>query len=77
MQLRCYRCSWSFAINQEELAYALETVEQSGGKHYDARCPRCRTTNKIPLQQLRRAAPRRPPETGATEAEPPTPTSGE
>jgi phage FluMu protein Com len=58
MQMRCYRCGWSFAINQEELTFALKSLEESGGKHYDTRCPRCRHTNKLSLEQLRRAAPR-------------------
>ncbi len=61
MQLRCYRCGWSFSIGQDELAFALESLEQSQGNHYDARCPRCRHANSISLEQLRRAAPRTPP----------------
>ncbi len=57
MQLRCYRCGWSFAIKKEEIAFAIEALEESGGVHYDIRCPRCRHTNKIPLEQLKRSAP--------------------
>jgi phage FluMu protein Com len=57
MQLRCYRCGWSFAIKKEEIAFAIEALEESGGVHYDVRCPRCRHTNKIPLEQLKRSAP--------------------
>ncbi|NIM93709.1 MAG: hypothetical protein GTO18_08360 [Anaerolineales bacterium] len=58
MQLRCYRCGWSFAIKKEEIAFAVESLEESGGVHYDVRCPRCRHINKIPLTQLQRAVPR-------------------
>lgn len=58
MQLRCYRCGWSFAIKKEEIVFAIEALEDSGGVHYDIRCPRCRHTNKIPLEQLKRSAPR-------------------
>ncbi len=58
MQIRCYRCGWSFAVNQEELAFARKALEETGGNHYDARCPRCRTTNKLSLEQLRRATPK-------------------
>jgi phage FluMu protein Com len=58
MQIRCYRCNWSYAINKEEIAFALEALEESGGNHYDARCPRCRHTNRVSLEQLRQAAPR-------------------
>ncbi|OGO08198.1 MAG: hypothetical protein A2Z66_01700 [Chloroflexi bacterium RBG_13_66_10] len=61
MQLRCYRCGWSFAISQDELAFALQALEESQGNHYDARCPRCRHANPLSLEQLRRAAPRLPP----------------
>ncbi len=56
MQLRCYRCGNSFALSQVEIAAALEAVRSAGGAHYDARCPRCRTTNKVPLAQLEKAA---------------------
>jgi phage FluMu protein Com len=58
MQLRCYRCGWSFAIKKEEVTFAIEALEESGGVHYDVRCPRCRHTNKISLEQLQRGAPR-------------------
>ena len=56
MQLRCYRCGNSFALSQVEITAALEAVRSAGGAHYDARCPRCRTTNKVPLPQLEKAA---------------------
>jgi phage FluMu protein Com len=58
MQLRCYRCGWSFAIKKDEIVFAIETLEESGGVHYDIRCPRCRQTNKLSLEQLHRSAPR-------------------
>ena len=58
MQLRCYRCGWSFAINKDEILFAIEALEESGGVHYDVRCSRCRQTNKISLEQLKRSAPR-------------------
>ena len=58
MQLRCYRCGWSFAIKKDEIVFAIETLQESGGVHYDVRCPRCRQTNKLALEQLQRSAPR-------------------
>jgi DNA-directed RNA polymerase subunit RPC12/RpoP len=67
MQLRCYRCGWSFAIKKEEILFALEALKESGGNHYDARCPRCRHTNKVPLAQLERVAP--PPPAGEEKSE--------
>ena len=59
MQLRCYRCGWSFAIKRDEIAFALEALEESDGSHHDVRCPRCRHMNRISIEQLRRASPRR------------------
>ncbi|MFQ5942972.1 MAG: hypothetical protein ACE5JF_05415 [Anaerolineales bacterium] len=58
MQIRCYRCGWSFAIKQEEAAFALEALEETGGSHYDSNCPRCRHSNRVSLEQLRKAVPR-------------------
>jgi hypothetical protein len=62
MQIRCYRCSWSFALKREEAAFALEAVQEEGGNHYDVRCPRCRHSNRVSLEQLQRAAPKPTPE---------------
>ncbi len=67
MQIRCYRCNWSFAIKQDEIRFILEALEESGGSHYDARCPRCRRTTKIPIEQLRRAVPAATAEEGQEE----------
>lgn len=58
MQLRCYRCGWSFAIKKEELAFALSALEESEGNHYDVRCPRCRHMNRVSLEQLQKFAPK-------------------
>lgn len=58
MQIRCFRCNYSFAVKREELQFALEALEESGGNHYDARCPRCRRNTPISLEQLQRAVPR-------------------
>lgn len=61
MQLRCYRCGWSFGIKKEELAFALQALQESGDTHYDARCPRCRHMNRVSLQQLQKFAPKAAP----------------
>ena len=58
MQMRCYRCGWSFALKREEIGFAVEALEESGGAHYDVRCQRCRHTNKVSLEQLKKFAPR-------------------
>jgi len=60
MQLRCYRCSWSFSLSQEQVDFALQTTRSKGGDHYDVRCTRCRTVNKVPLGQLEKSVPRPP-----------------
>ena len=69
MQLRCYRCGWSFGVKREEITFAIEALEESGGVHYDIRCPRCRHTNKVSLEQLKRAAPHTEDETQEIEGE--------
>ena len=58
MQIRCYRCNWSFSIKNEEIQFALEALEESGGNHYDVRCQRCRHINRVSLEQLRKVAPK-------------------
>ena len=73
MQIRCYRCGWSFAIKREEAAFALEALEESGGTHYDTSCPRCRHSNRVSLEQLKKASPRPP---GETEPETAAETAG-
>ncbi len=85
MQIRCYRCGWSFAIKKDEAAFALQALEETGGTHYDSSCPRCRHSNRISLEQLRNAAPRTanepssdmPQEAQGAGAEGPEPESGE
>ena len=68
MQIRCYRCGWSFAIKNDEAAFALEALEETGGTHYDSNCPRCRHSNRVSLEQLRKAVPRTVGETSPVEA---------
>jgi phage FluMu protein Com len=67
MQIRCYRCGWSFAIKKEEAAFALQALEETGGSHYDSNCPRCRHSNRISLEQLRKASPLPGEESASTE----------
>ena len=57
MQIRCFRCGWSFSLKRDEIKFALEALEEAKGSHYDVRCPRCRHTNRVSLEQLRKAAP--------------------
>ena len=57
MQIRCYRCGWSFALKKEEVEFAIEALEASEGQHYDAPCPRCRHKNRVSLEQLKKVSP--------------------
>ena len=67
MQIRCYRCGWSFAIKKEEAAFALQALDETGGTHYDSNCPRCRHSNRISLEQLKKASPTTGTEPAASE----------
>lgn len=58
MQMRCYRCNWSFAIKKDEIEFVIQALEESGDVHYDVRCTRCRHVNKVSIDQLRRGLPR-------------------
>jgi hypothetical protein len=64
MQLRCYRCGWSFSLSREQVEFALESTKAKGGQHYDVHCTRCRTVNKVPLKRLEMSAP--PPASAAS-----------
>ena len=74
MQLRCYNCGMSFTLSKAEAAFVLEALEESGAKHYDAPCPRCRRNNSVSLEQLRHLVPRPAAETPAAEPEAEEPT---
>ena len=56
MNTRCYRCGNSFSLSREVVEGAVAAAEPED-KVYVAYCPRCRTANKVPLQQLRRTLP--------------------
>lgn len=69
MQIRCYRCGMSYALGKEEIAFALGAVKAEEGQHYDSRCPRCRTANRVSLEQLELVAARRGIEAADDEAQ--------
>ena len=59
LKITCFKCHWSWSLNQEAAAAALESLEP-GDDYYAIECPKCRRINKVPLKQLKRALPRTP-----------------
>ena len=57
MQIRCFSCQMPIALSQEALYAALDQITDEGLSHYDIRCPRCRKTNRVSADQIKRAAP--------------------
>ena len=57
MNVRCFRCGWSFSLGRDFIAAALTDAGAAGVRHYDHPCPRCRQVLKISVDQLRRAMP--------------------
>lgn len=55
MQIRCYRCNMSYALGKEEIGFAVAALREAEDIHYDAPCPRCRTKNRVSLEQLEEA----------------------
>jgi hypothetical protein len=45
------------ALSQDALFAALDQITDENLHHYDLRCPRCRKTNRVSVDQLKRAAP--------------------
>jgi len=46
------------ALGRDVVAEALEIVKKEDLAHYDVRCPKCRTTNRVSKKQLSRMAPK-------------------
>lgn len=60
MQIRCYKCHMPISLGREAVTDAMEIVEKDDLSHFDVRCPKCRTTNRVARKQLERAMPRKP-----------------
>lgn len=56
MQIQCYRCHMSFALGKDEISFALAALQEENAGHYDSQCPRCRTKNRVSLEQLEKEA---------------------
>jgi hypothetical protein len=57
MQVRCLSCQMPIALSQDVLYAALDQITDENLSHYDVRCPRCRKTNRVSADQIRKAAP--------------------
>ena len=57
MNIRCFRCGWSFSISRETAAAELASLGTDETRTHTIQCPRCRHALKIPVEQLRRAIP--------------------
>ena len=47
MQLKCSFCAMPFALNNEQVATAIEMFKKDSHAHYDAQCPKCRRSTKL------------------------------
>jgi phage FluMu protein Com len=45
------------ALSKDVIYAALDQLTDENQSHFDVRCPKCRKTNRVSLQQLQRAAP--------------------
>ena len=57
MQVRCLSCQMPIALSQATLYAALDQITDENLSHYDVRCPRCRKTNRVSADQIKRGAP--------------------
>ena len=57
MQVRCFKCHMPISLSQEAIFAALDISSDENLNHYDVRCPRCRKTNRVSIDQLKRSAP--------------------
>ena len=57
MQIRCFKCQMPIALNKEVIYAALDLLTDENLNRYDVRCPKCRKTNRVSYNQLKRAAP--------------------
>lgn len=56
--IRCQRCGHMFSLSREQVAAALEELQEKGTSHYNVECPKCRHLIKVPRISLERMRPR-------------------
>jgi len=47
-----------FSLSREQVAAALEELQEKGMSHYNVECPKCRHLIKVPRPSLERMRPR-------------------
>jgi hypothetical protein len=57
MNIRCAFCQTPYTLSRVAMLDALQEVDSKNLTHYDAHCPRCRRTTRIPRQRLEMAMP--------------------
>ena len=57
MQVRCTKCNMPITLSKDAIYAALDVAIDEDLSHYDVRCPHCRKTNRISVEQLKHAAP--------------------
>ena len=57
LKVTCYKCQWSWSLNNDAVKAALDALEPDATYHA-IECPKCRRINKVTVKQLRRALPR-------------------
>lgn len=57
MQVRCTKCHMPITLSKDAIYAALDLCIDEDLSHYDIRCPHCRKTNRVSVEQLEHAAP--------------------
>ena len=57
LNIKCFRCGKSFALDEQVAASWLQEHKEERPKHYSAQCHFCRRTMKVPVKQIRRRLP--------------------
>lgn len=57
MQIRCYHCHKPYALSNDSVHTALDTLHAENLHYYNARCPHCGKTTQVSQDALKRAAP--------------------
>ena len=58
LNIKCFHCGKSFALNTDVVAAWMEEHKEEAPKHYSAQCHFCRRVVKVPIKQIRRSLPR-------------------